>query len=78
MIDLHSHLLPAVDDGPATMADTIRMARRAVEAGTTTMVCTPHMMPRLPTPPATVHAAVDALRAELDEADLPLQVLPGG
>jgi len=78
MIDLHSHLLPAVDDGPATMADTIRMARRAVEAGTTTMVCTPHMMPRLPTPPATVHAAVDALRAELDETDLPLQVLPGG
>ena len=78
VIDLHSHLLPGIDDGPSVMADAIEMARRATEAGTATMVCTPHMMPRLPTPPAAVHAAVDDMRDALARAEVPLAILPGG
>lgn len=78
MIDLHSHLLPGIDDGPATMKDSLAMARRAVEGGTATMVCTPHMLPRTPVSPARVHAGVRALRDELRVAEIPLEVLPGG
>ncbi|MCS7002292.1 MAG: hypothetical protein NZ518_05520 [Dehalococcoidia bacterium] len=33
MIDLHCHILPAVDDGPATLDDALRMAERAVADG---------------------------------------------
>lgn len=78
MIDIHSHLLPGVDDGPRTMDESVEMARRAVEGGTTTMVCTPHMHPRMLTPPERVHEGVAALRRELTRAEVPLEIQPGG
>ena len=77
MIDLHAHLLPDLDDGPNTMAESVAMAHAAWEAGTRTMVCTPHMIEHFPTDPRRVHAAVDGLRAALKEADVPLEILPG-
>lgn len=42
MIDLHSHILPGVDDGPGDWAGTLGMLRIAEEGGTTTIVATPH------------------------------------
>jgi protein-tyrosine phosphatase len=42
MIDLHSHILPGVDDGPGNWEGTIGMLRMAEEGGTTTIVATPH------------------------------------
>jgi tyrosine-protein phosphatase YwqE len=41
--DLHCHLLPGVDDGPRTMAESLEYAAGAVAAGTTTIVATPHV-----------------------------------
>ena len=78
MIDLHCHLLPGIDDGPRSMSDAVTMARAAVAAGTTAMVCTPHMHPRFPTRPATVLAGVAALAERLREEDVPLEVYAGG
>jgi len=78
VIDLHCHLLPGIDDGPRSMSDAVTMARAAVAAGTTAMVCTPHMHPRFPTRPATVLAGVAALAERLREEDVPLQVYAGG
>jgi protein-tyrosine phosphatase len=78
VIDLHSHLLPGIDDGPRTMDDTLEMARMAVADGVTTMVCTPHMAPLYPhTTAEGVRAGVEAARAALAEAEIPLEVLPG-
>lgn len=42
MIDLHCHLLPGIDDGPATLSESIDMAKVAVEQGITHILCTPH------------------------------------
>lgn len=42
MIDLHIHLLPGVDDGPAHLDEAVEMCRRAAEDGCTTLVTTPH------------------------------------
>ena len=42
MPDLHSHILPGIDDGPSTMEESIEMARLAYEDGTRTIVATPH------------------------------------
>ena len=44
MIDLHSHLLPCIDDGARSLEMSLEMARQAVDAGTTIMACTPHML----------------------------------
>jgi hypothetical protein len=50
MIDLHTHILPALDDGPATLAESIGMARTAAAEGITTVVATPHVRDDYPTP----------------------------
>jgi protein-tyrosine phosphatase len=42
MIDLHCHLLPGIDDGPADSAMSLAMARLAVADGIETIACTPH------------------------------------
>src|SRR3990172_8718281 len=42
MIDMHSHILPGLDDGAADWAQAIAMARVAAGDGIAEMVCTPH------------------------------------
>lgn len=43
MIDLHSHILPDIDDGARSVDMSLAMAQQAVDAGVSHMVCTPHM-----------------------------------
>ena len=42
VIDIHSHLLPEVDDGPKTWEVSVEMCRIAAADGITHMVATPH------------------------------------
>ena len=42
MIDIHTHLIPNVDDGADSIKETLRLARAAVEEGITHVVLTPH------------------------------------
>jgi protein-tyrosine phosphatase len=42
MVDLHCHILPGIDDGPATMEESMAMAESAVADGITHVVATPH------------------------------------
>jgi len=42
MFDIHSHVLPSVDDGAKSYNDSMAMARLALADGATTMVMTPH------------------------------------
>jgi protein-tyrosine phosphatase len=78
VIDLHSHILPGIDDGPATMDGSLELARAAVEAGTRTILATPHINDDPSIGPARIAAGLVELRAALAEAEIPLEVLPGG
>ncbi len=42
MVDLHCHILPGLDDGPATMEESMLMAESAIADGITYLVATPH------------------------------------
>jgi protein-tyrosine phosphatase len=78
-VDLHFHLLPGVDDGPADLQESLALARAALHAGTSTVVATPHVRVDLGTTDAReIDARVRELRAELASADLPLEVRCGG
>jgi len=77
MIDLHNHLLPGLDDGPADLAGSLEMARAAVAVGITTMACTPHVAGKYPNRAREIRPAVDALRAELAHAEIPLDIVSG-
>jgi protein-tyrosine phosphatase len=45
MIDLHSHILPGIDDGPITLEKSLELADLYQRAGFTTIVATPHWVP---------------------------------
>lgn len=77
-IDVHSHLLPGVDDGCRDYAESIECAKRMVDAGYTHSFCTPHIWPNLDNATETIAPRVERLQAELDEAGVPLKLLPGG
>lgn len=42
MIDIHSHILPGIDDGARDWDDTLALLRVARDAGTTDIVASPH------------------------------------
>ena len=77
MIDLHSHLLPDIDDGSASMRASLRMARDAVAEGIEAMLMTPHHMNgRYRNNKADVVALTADFQAMLDQEGVPLQVFP--
>ena len=78
MIDLHTHLLPRLDDGAATLAEAAEMARAVVREGVTIAAATPHVRADYPTDAETMEAGVAALRNALVAAEVPLDVRTGG
>lgn len=62
-VDTHIHLLPGLDDGPATMEDAEAMAEAAIADGTTHVITTPHANYQF----RFVPDAVERLRAELQK-----------
>ena len=79
-IDLHSHLLPGLDDGCQSVEESIRCVQRLVEHGFVGTVCTPHMwMETFPeNTPENVARAVCQMRVELERAGVRYQLWPGG
>ncbi|MEM9732784.1 MAG: CpsB/CapC family capsule biosynthesis tyrosine phosphatase [Pseudomonadota bacterium] len=78
MIDLHSHILPGIDDGSPDMETSLAMARMAVAAGTEVLACTPHVTPGIYDNTAvTILSGITALRAALKEAQIPLHLVAG-
>ncbi len=77
MIDLHTHLLPALDDGPTTIGESVALAKAMVEAGTDVVVATPHVSARYPTRRADIAGAAVQLREALVSAGVKLNVREG-
>jgi protein-tyrosine phosphatase len=73
--ELHFHLLPGVDDGPADDGEAIELARLAVEDGTRRIVATPHV--RLVDVEA-VAGLTERLEALLSDAGVDLELRAGG
>jgi protein-tyrosine phosphatase len=68
MIDIHSHILPGLDDGPQTLEEAVAMVRMAAAGGTTDIVATPHSNLQFSFDPELVDRKI----AELAEASGPV------
>jgi protein-tyrosine phosphatase len=77
VIDLHCHLLPDIDDGPADLEASLQMAHAALEDGIHTIVATPHVNLRYGTELEAIGAGVEELRSVLARNRLPISVLGG-
>ena len=77
-IDMHSHILPGMDDGSRSMPQTLRMLETAVSEGISTMIATPHNMPGKGCPPVSVvRRKVDELRQTVEQEGIPLEIVAG-
>ncbi|MDX8406506.1 MAG: CpsB/CapC family capsule biosynthesis tyrosine phosphatase [Mariprofundus sp.] len=75
MIDIHSHLLPGIDDGAADIQQALALARIAAEDGITHMVFTPHIQPGMYENNAhSIATALTGFRAAILEAGIPLEL----
>jgi len=79
VVDLHSHILPGVDDGSKSWEMTLEMCRLAAQDGTTDIAATPHMLDGVHrVHPDKVRELVAELRPRLAAAGIPLVVHVGG
>lgn len=75
MIDLHCHLLPSVDDGPATLAESLELARIAVANGIQRAVVTPHIHPeRYENSLQSIHESLVSFKQALQQQHIPLEL----
>jgi protein-tyrosine phosphatase len=68
LIDIHSHILPGLDDGADCLEESLAMLRMAAEAGTTDIVATPHANDQYPYDPKTVRSKIAELREASGES----------
>lgn len=78
MIDIHSHILPGIDDGANNLAEALAMLKVAVDNGVTTQVLTPHIHPgRFDNTKKDLEQKFEQFRAEVDQANIPIKLLLG-
>ena len=78
MYDLHSHLLPGIDDGAPDYETSLVMAQAYVDQGVECVACTPHILPGLyQNSGPQIKAAVAELQRRLDDAAIPLRLVSG-
>ena len=79
MIDLHSHLLPGIDDGAPDLEHAIDLARAAADQGTRVLAATPHLRADFPDVRADELASrCDEVRSAIRDAGIELEVVQGG
>ena len=79
MIDIHSHIVPGVDDGSDSLDESIDMMLAAYGSGVTVMTATPHCYPGLYENYADrlVAERYKALKREIARLDVPVKLVRG-
>jgi len=62
MIDLHTHLLPGLDDGSRSLSESIETIKMHSSQGCKTVVCTPHISPAYPNSESAIKQKYDELQ----------------
>lgn len=77
-IDIHSHILPNMDDGSHSVHQSLEMLRIADNQGITVMIATPHNMPGKGCPsPGLVYESVERLQEIALREEIPIRIMPG-
>lgn len=78
IIDIHSHILPEVDDGASNMEETIAMLRIAYEQGIRKMVATPHYhLGKYESSIMVIEQSLERVRMEVKRQGIPMELVMG-
>ena len=73
--DMHSHLIPGIDDGAKDMEDSIRLIRGLMDLGYRKLVTTPHILADFyPNTPETIGNGLTAVQAELKRQHIDVEL----
>jgi len=74
-IDIHSHVIPGIDDGVETIAESVSMIQKMQDLGYTRIVTTPHVMwDCYKNTPEIILSGLDEVRLAVKNAGLTIQV----
>jgi len=77
-IDLHSHILPGLDEGARSTEESVAMARAFSSTGFSSIVATPHVITGLySNKPQAVREVVATVNQVFETEHIPLKLLPG-
>ena len=78
-VDVHCHVLPGLDDGPANLTESLNLCQALVEDGITDVIATPHQLGRWDgaNHPLEVRDSVSDLQSRISNAKIALNVYPG-
>jgi len=75
MVDMHSHVLPGIDDGAQTPQESIALIRAMIDMGIKKVIATPHIMADYyKNTPESINNALTILKAELEKEGIAIPV----
>lgn len=78
MIDIHTHIIPCVDDGSPSLEESIKMIKHEIDIGVDTIICTPHhIYGKYEKSVEEIKEQYDLLVAEVEKEKLPVKLLLG-
>lgn len=73
--DIHSHLIPGIDDGSPDMETTISLLKKFIDLGYQKVITTPHIMSDYyRNTPEIINKGLDLVRKEIDAQKLPIEI----
>ena len=74
-VDMHSHVLPGIDDGAQTVDESIVLIQKMMDLGIKKIIATPHIMADLyKNTPETINASLELLKAKLLEERMDIDI----
>jgi len=74
-VDIHSHLLPAIDDGAQSMEESLELINALEKIGFTKLITTPHIMShKFPNTMTTITTTLEKLKQKLQEENINLEI----
>ena len=73
-VDLHSHLIPNIDDGYQSLEQSIEMITALMKLGFKKVITTPHIHPNYPNTPEIIRMGLEKLHKALVKQNLEMEV----
>ena len=75
VVDMHSHLIPGIDDGAKDLDDSIELIRSLIDLGFKKVITTPHVMSDFyRNTPETILGGLETVRKKIAEERLPIEI----
>lgn len=76
--DIHSHILPGLDDGSPDMETSLELLQSLSDAGITKFICTPHVISDMyHNNPQTINYALDRLKSAVAQSGMQVEISAG-